>query len=114
MTNKYILVGHDVKRVDDLVEWALWMETAKTRVAETIGTVKIDGQNVGQVRVSTIFLGLDHSFGNGPPLLFETMIFGGPLDQEQERCSTWEEAEKQHERMIGKLEGFYAAKRTFP
>lgn len=25
--------------------------------------------------VSTIFLGLDHSFGPGPPLLFETMVF---------------------------------------
>jgi hypothetical protein len=27
--------------------------------------------------VSTVFLGLDHNFGmNGPPILFETMVFG--------------------------------------
>lgn len=26
-------------------------------------------------RLSTVFLGLDHSFGDGPPLIFETMLF---------------------------------------
>jgi hypothetical protein len=36
--------------------------------------------------VSTIWLGLDHSFGlGGSPLIFETMIFGGPCDGEQWR-----------------------------
>jgi hypothetical protein len=47
--------------------------------------------------VSTVFLGIDHRFGGeGPPLLFETMIFGGPHDQSQYRCSTWQEAEHMH------------------
>jgi hypothetical protein len=50
--------------------------------------------------VSTVFLGLDHRFvGKGPPLLYETMVFGGPMDQHQERTSTWEEAEQAHERV---------------
>lgn len=49
-----------------------------------------------KVWVSTVFLGLDHKFGDGPPMLFETMIFGGEHDQYQERCSTWEEAEAMH------------------
>ncbi len=30
--------------------------------------------------VSTIFLGMDHSFGVGPPVIFETMIFFQPGD----------------------------------
>jgi hypothetical protein len=31
--------------------------------------------------VSTVWVGLDHNFlGEGPPLIFETMIFGSPLD----------------------------------
>lgn len=30
---------------------------------------------VGPVEVSTIFLGMDHSFGSGDPVLWETMIF---------------------------------------
>lgn len=37
------------------------------------------------VFVSTVFLGLDHSFGSGEPLIFETLIFGGALDGEMER-----------------------------
>jgi hypothetical protein len=51
-------------------------------------------------RISTVFLGLDHgfSFGKGsPPVLFETMIFGGPLDQQyQDRCCTWKQAKEMH------------------
>ena len=31
----------------------------------------------GEATISTVYLGLDHSFGNGPPLFFETMIFCG-------------------------------------
>lgn len=52
--------------------------------------------------VSTVFLGLDHAWGGGPPMIFETMIFGGEHDQDQERCSTWEEAEAMHRRMCEK------------
>jgi len=47
--------------------------------------------------VSTVWLGLNHAFGEGPPLIFETMIFGGPLDEYQERYSTEEEARVGHE-----------------
>jgi hypothetical protein len=46
--------------------------------------------------VSTVFLGIDHNFGNGPPLLFETMVFGGEYDGYCKRYSTWEEAEGGH------------------
>lgn len=54
--------------------------------------------------ISTVFLALDHSFGeDGPPILFETMVFGGELDQEQERYSTWAEAEQGHERWVQKV-----------
>jgi hypothetical protein len=43
--------------------------------------------------VSTVYLGVDHSFGNGPPLLYETMVFGcGKHDKYQRRYSTQEEA----------------------
>lgn len=51
----------------------------------------------GDVKVSTVFLALDHRFNDqGPPLLFETMIFGGEHDGYQDRCSTWEQAEVMH------------------
>lgn len=89
MGDHYILDGKTPVKAD-LMTWARWLETAKDEriVAKT---------TVGAQEVSTVFLGLDHSWGGGPPMLFETMIFGGPEDQNyQTRCSTWDEAEAMH------------------
>jgi hypothetical protein len=55
------------------------------------------------VRVLTIFLGLDYQFGDGPPLLFETMIFGGEHNEDQWRYSTWDEAEAGHDAAVAKV-----------
>jgi hypothetical protein len=52
---------------------------------------------IGTLWVSTVFLGLDHSFGDSDyPALFETMIFDDNDDRYQTRCSTWAEAEAMH------------------
>jgi hypothetical protein len=49
------------------------------------------------IDVSTVFLGVDYRFiGDGAPILFETMIFGGPRDQEMWRYSTYGEAKRGH------------------
>jgi hypothetical protein len=51
--------------------------------------------------VSTVFLCLDHAFGEDHgPVLFETMIFGGKHDQYQERCRTYKAAKQMHLRAI--------------
>jgi len=42
--------------------------------------------------VSTVWLGLDHGYGGGPPLIFETMVFGGAHDEDQWRYPTEVEA----------------------
>lgn len=57
---------------------------------------------IGEIRISTIWLGTDHSFGCGPPLIFETMIFGGPeaIDGEMWRYATEEEARAGHARAV--------------
>lgn len=57
--------------------------------------------NIGdRITVSTVFLGINHRFGDGPPILFETMIFGGKHDQYQERYSTLDEAVAGHKRAV--------------
>ena len=88
----YILDGHKPKRVS-LMEWAQWFED--NRGERQVGLARI-----GMVTVSTVFLGLDHQWGDGPPLLFETMIFNGANDQYQTRASTWDEAEEQHKEAV--------------
>lgn len=88
MGDYYILDGKTPKKVE-MLEWARWFEKAREEriVAKT---------DVGNAYVSTVFLGSDHQWGDGPPLIFETLIFGGVHDQDMWRCSTWEEAEQQH------------------
>jgi len=95
-SGKYILDGHKAVPVDDLLEWGRWFETAPRHVART--------SLPGGIEVSTVFLGLDHRFGgDGPPLIFETMVFGGEYDQYQDRYSTWEEAEKGHADVVSRV-----------
>ena len=53
--------------------------------------------------ISTVFLTIDHSFGSGPPILFESMVFAGKESSEdltQRRYCTWEEAVKGHEELV--------------
>ena len=57
-----------------------------------------------EVLVSTVFLVYDHNFfDSGPPLVFETMIFGGEKDGELHRASSWNEAVKQHQTTVNEL-----------
>ena len=77
----------------DLNQWAA--DFANNRVAET---TLADGK-----WVSTVYLGLDHSFGKGLPLIFETMVFSpGREELDQERYSTESEAVDGHARMVAK------------
>jgi hypothetical protein len=74
--------------VADALDWARSFETADRHVALD---VLPDG-----VKISTVFLGLDHSFGEGPPVLWETMIFGGPHADYQRRYTSRAEAVAGH------------------
>lgn len=90
----YILDGKTPVLEPDLHKWGEWYETANRVVRQAI---------LGDVRLSTVFLGLDYQWMDGPPLLFETMIFGGPRDQETHRYSTWDEAEAGHKKLLEEL-----------
>lgn len=100
----YILIGQTPVPVDDWVEWARWFESADRRVALT---------RIGPFEVSTVFLGLDHSFGDGEPLIFETMTFlcGGEDCEGCNECdgrwSTWTEAEQAHRQAVRFLQATY-------
>jgi hypothetical protein len=81
----------------DLMKWAQWFKTADRHVAKEI---------LGDVRISTVFLGLDHSFTGGDPILWETMVFGGEFDGEQNRCSgTRKDAQEMHKKMVATVLG---------
>ena len=104
----YVLdANHQVVPADDLITWAQFFEKDDARrVAKT----QING-----LSVSTVFLGLDHSWGGDKPLFFETMIFrdedNAPPEiyferiqdwahDYQTRYTTWDEAVEGHETVV--------------
>lgn len=68
--------------------------------AKTRGVVHVGLADLGRAgRVSTIWLGLDMGVGLNwaPPLIFETMVFGGPLDGFVCRYYTEAQARRGHQ-----------------
>jgi hypothetical protein len=98
MTDKYILdENNNPVPVEDTVRWSQWFQTADRTVRRNI---------MFGCTISTVFLGLNHRWGEGAPLLFETMIFGPdehPLNEYQTRSSTWDEAVQHHAVAIREL-----------
>lgn len=91
--------GKPVAEPDPLL-WAEWMHSADRCVEQT--TRLVDGENV---IISTMFLGLDHQYGNGPALLWETMIFGGRHELWQKRYSTLGAAKNGHAEAVDLVGG---------
>lgn len=88
--------------------WRLGADGKTPEPCDVVAFENIDRRvardKVGDVTISTVFLGLDHSFDeSGPPILFETMVFGGPLDEEQVRYATWDEAVAGHAAMVQRV-----------
>lgn len=96
-TDKYILDAEGEPVVEpDLFAWARWLETAENRVLKQ--------EWIWGCRVSTVFLGLDHNLSpGGLPVLWETMVFGGPLDGAMDRYCRREDALTGHELMENRV-----------
>jgi hypothetical protein len=111
----YRLRGHEPVLVRDAYEWAEWYENFDARrVAESY---------VAGVRVSTVFLGIDHNYvSGGVPVLFETMVFVSDEQTVEAKCArlrrllvgeeeicvryaTWDEAAAGHEVVVAYVKG---------
>lgn len=94
--SEYYILDENKNIVEvDLFKWAEWFSKADRHVGLT---------DIAGLKVSTVFLGIDHNFGDGPPLLFETMVFGAPQDSYwydfQMRWATYEQASKGHQNTV--------------
>lgn len=102
----YILKG----KIPVETSWEEAVASFKQRYNRDESGVVQDTWRVGEMsvelptyyHVSTVFLGIDHSFRPGKPLLFETMVFTPDPDWQdyQERYSTWSDAEAGHARIV--------------
>lgn len=51
--------------------------------------IHIRTEDVGPYFVSTVWLGLNHSFGFGPPMIYETMVFAREISHHEETETPW-------------------------
>lgn len=109
MTKEAILVNRKVVTRDslDIKEWGEFMSDINNRrVVETYLNEEGDiCHGTGSIRVSTVFLGMDHNWSNrGSAKWFETMVFwsipGEDHDDFMDRYETWEEAEMGHAKIV--------------
>jgi len=96
---KYYMIDeqHNITSTDDINAFAaMFGQQNKLRV------VKQESFFNDTVKVSTVFLAIDHRFNSnqGDPILFETMIFGGDHDQYQTRCCTYQQALRMHKKAV--------------
>lgn len=77
-----------------------WARLRESEIYRRVALTRI-GLPPDDVSISTVWLGIDHSWTKaGPPIIFETMVFGGALDQEQWRYSTVKAAQIGHDHVV--------------
>jgi hypothetical protein len=104
--HRYIL-GEDGESIPcpDFMAWAMWIENNRDAIL-------LARDHAFGLTISTVFLGLDHSFAAGEsarPLLWETGVFRKSDMVDCQRCSTRAEALLQHKlAVVGAAAGRYA------
>lgn len=92
------------KSSDEYMEWHDSMPPSSDWYARKTGVgFSIAQDKVGEQGVSTVYLGLDHSFGTESPILWETMVFPG-CDVCVRYC-TYEEAMQGHREVVEEVRG---------
>lgn len=112
MSGWYFILDEDHNPVAcDFETWAHFFEDYDRRIVAQTETLLH--------RISSIFLGLDHSFmAQGPPILFETMVFENtetmvelfgelwPMHESTDYCcryATWDECLAGHNAMVAEI-----------
>jgi len=91
---------------DDVLEWAHWFE--QHRECRIIKQDFIEG-TVPRIGVSTVFLGLDYGWGEGQPVLWETLVFGTLLDGKMRRYRSKADALRGHVEMLSEVRDAWSA-----
>lgn len=89
--------------VMDYFRWHESMPESSNWYAKKTGAgFSIARTKVGERDVSTVYLGMDHGFDGGPPILWETMVFPG--GEKCERYATHQEAVHGHDQICREVE----------
>lgn len=79
-----------------------WCRLLEDTAARTVARTEV----TDDIMVSTVWIGLDYRFsGDGPPLIFETMIFGGAHDNDVWRYPNRDAARAGHDQAVALARG---------
>jgi hypothetical protein len=82
---------------DSMLEYSAWLGTLNEEIRTPVGYI-VGKDSLDDCEVSTVYLGIDHSF-RGEHVLWETMVFGGESDMYQERYTSHADAVAGHARV---------------
>lgn len=95
-----ILDGEELRPPESLRELMIWFADASNYIVEqTTWYVEVAGEKGEKITVSTVCLPVEYWMG----MWFETMVFGGLHDLEQERYATLDEAREGHARTVARV-----------
>ena len=77
----FILEGKNPVPCNNVVEWGKWFETADRNVAKS--------GDKERVHISTVFLGLDHSFSTGAVPLLNLIMWISTPDKPHHQLVGW-------------------------
>lgn len=106
MSEYYILdAANQVVPVETFDAYYEWLDRERAARGQEfpVATLQVARDLLGDRPdcVSTVFLGMDHAWGDGPPLVFETMLFtDDDRDQTLWRYSTWDRAVAGHAEVV--------------
>ena len=101
MSGHYVLDERGNAVAADMLTWARWFDNADNR---QLARTDLPGGGF----VSTVFLGLDHGGGGGPPVLWESLVFdaaGLSVEDTMRRYTSREDALAGHEEIVAALSG---------
>jgi hypothetical protein len=100
----YVLDEHgEPQPCADILVWGAWFERSQRTGERVLAHDRNERRDPSEpeIFVSTVFLGLNSNWWNpaGPPILWETLVFGGLLDGEMDRYATRAQALAGHRAM---------------
>lgn len=91
------IYDRDVKPID----FNRFMELMRIDDYNCVGLTKLTTPDGEEIRISTVWVGMDFSGLKGaPPLIYESMVFGGKGDGRADRYTTTNQAQAGHSKLV--------------
>lgn len=96
-------INNNPIKCENIYEYLEWHDSLSREHPVCTKTIEYTEIKEKNIHISTIFLGLDHSFSkDNKPILWETMVFSNKTDIDMERYSSHDAAIAGHQAFVEK------------